>query len=567
VRTGAVKAWNPDVFLGDPDTNLDIEVYALAVSRSRVYVSGDFFSIGGDNRDGLAAVNARTGATTAWNPECDNTVDALAVRGGTVYAGGYFDRIGGRRRHDLAALDARTGRATEWRPRIKSMSNIYDSVDALALSKSRLYVGGEFNRVDGRSRNYAASFDTRDGALTEWNPNAAQGAYFTRVETLAVAGSTVYAGGDFTSIGGKQRNDLAALRARTGAATAWNPGANDVVDALAVSRRSVYVGGDSITSIGGRTRDRLAAISVDTGTPTAWNPGANGAVDSLAVSGQTLYAGGNFTRIGARPRARLAAFALRSGATTGWRPTANGPVYTLASGEKTLYLGGVFTEVGGVQREHIAAVTAGAGSITSWNPAANRSVYALAVSRSLVYVGGVFTTVGGRHRDYIAALGARTGTPTPWNVHASYADCRSGGSFCPDFRPGVYAMVVSGRTLYVGGSFDKIGHRDRGYLAALRTRSGVAVHWDPEPDGPVLALAVSKSIVYTGGEFSMISGHFLSSEGGIAALRASTGAKVRWNVEVSDEVNSLAVTGSHVYIGGGSPGLDGFALMTRPPSR
>jgi hypothetical protein len=63
------------------------------------------------------------------------------------------------------------------------------------------------------------------------------------VYALAVSGRTVYAGGNFSSIGGKRRHHLAAVDGRTGNATAWNPGANGVVWALAVAGQTVYAGG------------------------------------------------------------------------------------------------------------------------------------------------------------------------------------------------------------------------------------------------------------------------------------------------------------------------------------
>jgi hypothetical protein len=56
----------------------------------------------------------------------------------------------------------------------------------------------------------------------------------------------VYAGGAFSTIGSTptKRNYLAALNSTTGAVTSWDPNANSLVRALAVSGSTVYAGGD-----------------------------------------------------------------------------------------------------------------------------------------------------------------------------------------------------------------------------------------------------------------------------------------------------------------------------------
>ena len=95
-----------------------------------MYVGGYFTRIGGQARSGIAALDASSGRASAWNPHAqpaDSGVGALAVSGSTVYAGGKFQRIGGQARNGLAALDAATGRAiplharacparSRWRP-------------------------------------------------------------------------------------------------------------------------------------------------------------------------------------------------------------------------------------------------------------------------------------------------------------------------------------------------------------------------------------------------------------------------------------------------------------------
>ena len=118
----------------------------------------------------------------------------------------------------------------------------------------------------------------------------------------------MYAGGWFHTIGGQTRNLIAALDVETGLAITWNPNANNIIRALAVSGMTVYAGGN-LTSIGGKTRRGIAALDAPTGLAIAWNPNANGgSVYALVVSGKTVYAGGSFTTIGGQLRGGFAQF-------------------------------------------------------------------------------------------------------------------------------------------------------------------------------------------------------------------------------------------------------------------
>src|SRR5207244_4128438 len=127
---------------------------------------------------------------------------------------------------------------------------------------------------------------------TDWDPNANYD-----VVALAVSGTTVYAGGVFSAVGGQTRERIAALDATTGLATTWNPDAIAEVYALAVSGSTVYAGGAfyiphdpevNPPSIGGAFRNYIAALDATTGYATGWAPDANGLVTTLAVSGSTV---------------------------------------------------------------------------------------------------------------------------------------------------------------------------------------------------------------------------------------------------------------------------------------
>src|SRR4029434_7325267 len=64
----------------------------------------------GVGRENLAALSATTGAVvTTWNPGANRSVQALAASSDRLYVGGKFTRIGGAARAKLAALSATTG--------------------------------------------------------------------------------------------------------------------------------------------------------------------------------------------------------------------------------------------------------------------------------------------------------------------------------------------------------------------------------------------------------------------------------------------------------------------------
>ena len=510
--TGRVRATFPNV-------NGTINVIA-ADGSGGWYIGGAFSRVNNFVRNGLAHIKSDGTLDGAWNPNANGTVNALAVVGTTVYAGGDFTSIEisfiRTTRNRLAAITA-DRQLTTWDP------NANGTVSALAVSGTTVYAGGDFTTIGGTPRNYLAAIGT-DGTLdTAWNPIANAAVY-----DLELIGATVYAGGDFTTIGGTTRNYLAAIGTDGTLDTAWNPNADSYVHVLAVSGTNIYAGG-GFNAIGGTTRNHLAAIG-NNGVLTDWNPNADGWVSSLAVSGTTVYAGGDFTTIGGTARNRLAALATTSGAVTAWDPSANDSVHALAVSGTTVYAGGDFNILGGRSRYNLAAIAAD-GVLTDWNPNADGWVLSLAVSGTTVYAGGDFWNIGDTERRGLAAIGT-DGTLAAWN---------------PDVNNRVYALAVSESTLYAGGYFSQIGGTARNCLAAFDTTSGALTTWNPDANDTVRALTLDGPTLYAGGDFSQIG---TTARSRLAAFDTTNGALTTWGPSADGIVNALAVSGTTVYAGG-----------------
>jgi hypothetical protein len=406
--TGSATEWNPDA---------GAQVNALALGGSAVYVGGAFLDIGGQPRSRIAALDAVTGAATAWDPSASGVVYDVAASASAVAAGGIFQIMGGVARANIAALDATTGAVTAWNPGANS------GVEALAVSGSTVYAGGSFTSIGGQPRNRIAALDATSGLATSWNPNSDD-----VVRELEVSGAVVFAGGSFGSIGGQPRTLLAALDRVSGAATSWVAGFLGgvnlkSVDALAVAGTTVYAGGEFTMSGGTVILKNVAAFDGGTGAPTGWLPdqATPAPVRALEVSGSTVYLGGSFATVGTEPRAGIAAVDAVTGSVTAWNPAASpGVVNALALGGSTVYAGGSFTAIGGAPRAAIAAIDAGSGLATLWNPILDTAfgfpvVYALALTSSTVYAGGAFGGAGGMPHIGIAAIQAdATAVPDGW---------------------------------------------------------------------------------------------------------------------------------------------------------
>ncbi len=384
--TGIPTAWTPS------PSGL---VESIIPVGSKLYVGGSFDRIGGRANPVLAELDTVTGMATAWNPRPNSEVKAIHVAGDRVYAGGRFTSLGGQKRRGIAALDVSSGAISSWN------LDLDGGVSALALSGSTLYLAGDFTTVNGQPRNNGAAVDAPTGALLPWNPTF-PGQPLGRVLGLVPSGSVVYA---FDVFGFSR-----ALDAISGAATAWNASVNGQVIALAVAGSAVYIGGE-FTSAGGELRRHIAALDAVTGRATSWNPDASciplqftPCFEALAVDASKVYVIGGFVSIGGQARTGLVALDISTGAATNWAPTRAISPGSLAVSGTTVYAAGLIVNGSAGQLGELVAIDTLSGTTSAFNPVADNLLTKVVAASGLVVVMGDFSVISGEARTYFAVF-------------------------------------------------------------------------------------------------------------------------------------------------------------------
>src|SRR5262249_45641668 len=159
-----------------------------------------------------------------------------------------------------------------------------------------IFAAGQFLFIAGTSRHGLAELDPTTGGATPWDPALHGGG----VSALALSGTKLFVGGAFTAVGPNARAGIAAVHIRPGHAPPRNPSPDGPVNALAVDGAgSVVYAGGSFLGIGGAARRGVAALDATSALATNWNALCDGRVKSLSLAGNVLVLGGIFTSVGA----------------------------------------------------------------------------------------------------------------------------------------------------------------------------------------------------------------------------------------------------------------------------
>lgn len=286
-------------------TGVNGVVFDAVLDGGYLYIVGGFESYKGTTRNGIAKVSATDASVdstfdsaTAFNSESE-LPQRIAISGSYLYVIGSFFTYKGTSRGSIVQIsktDASLGSYF-------SGTGFNISADCLTVDGTDLYVAGAFDTYTNTpGLTGLAKFDLTSGSLVTdgWNTGL-----FTEIPTkypqsILCVGNYLYLGGNFTTYKGTTRNGIVKVSKSSAAlGSAFDPstGFNNEPIALASDGSSLYAGG-TFTSYNGTSAVRVAKLSLsDASLDSSFSTeaGANSTVRTIALDGSSVYLGGSFT--------------------------------------------------------------------------------------------------------------------------------------------------------------------------------------------------------------------------------------------------------------------------------
>ena len=247
-------AWHSSLAApGDVDLSFDAgsgvngTVNAVVLqSDGKVLVGGDFTTVRGAFRNGIARLNADGSVDGTLDPGtgANGSVSCLALQAdGKVLVGGAFGTVNGVSRSCIARLNADRSVDNTFNPG----TGVNGSVNSLVLQPDgKVLVGGGFTDINGVSRNYIARLHPDGSVDSAFNPGT--GANDTVCPVVLQPDGRVLIGGWFGSLDGVSRNHIARLNTDGSVDGTFNPGtgADSIVYSLALQPDGKVLAGGGV---------------------------------------------------------------------------------------------------------------------------------------------------------------------------------------------------------------------------------------------------------------------------------------------------------------------------------
>lgn len=278
-----------------------------------------------------------------------------------------------------------------------------------------------------------------------------------------------------------------------------------------------------------------AGLSAQSVTPDMGTWISNGTVYDIKADNEFTYIGGSFSHIGPNTGG-AAMFSTNIDQPDLSFPNVNGTVHVIIpDGSGGWYIGGEFTQVDSAVRSRLARINSD-GSVHPWTgPSSVGFVYAMALHENNLIFGGTFQVVGDQIRNNIASASTITGELNE--------------DFNPNANGTVRTLKVHNGDLFVGGVFFNIGGQLRRGIAKLNPVTGVAdADWNANlnTQSGINTMAIDGNHLYIGGNYFI----------GITRTRLSRldiadgTIDAAWTTDADNTIHAIVISGEHLYIGG-----------------
>lgn len=420
--------------------NTDRLIRDLLLKDSSLYIAGYFNRINGISRDRIAEYNIKSNSITAFEFDISGGVEALALRGNSLFIGGSLSSISGNSQYFLSEIDLQSDTVTAWNANfVRDFTG--GRVNDIAFTDSTMIVAGLFDSLLSDARNNVAEIRLRDTSLTSFSPSPNEEVYSISVNQPQ---DIVFIGGEYTAIGGVERNFLVGLDPATGQPTDWKPAVDRRVYGLALKDSSLILAGN-FNTVMGVPRRYFASLNVNTLAVDTLSPNFSSFISDFQFVGDTLFMGGSFTTINSVSHRYIAAIDWSTKALLAWNPRPSRNIRQLATDSKSLFAIGSFTNVGSfpstVNRDGIVEFDVSNLTVSAWSPTTNGQVYDIEVNDTAIYIAGSFTDVNSNSRDYFASFNKSSKLLNPLSLNVNNT---------------IFHISKFDNTLFLGGNFTNI---------------------------------------------------------------------------------------------------------------
>lgn len=462
----------------------------------KILISGMFTEYNGTAINGLALLNSDGTLDSGFNPNLGfggNSPSTIALSGdGGFLLGGYFTTYNGTSLNGgFLKVDQTGALATTFMANTSVMFAFTPSV-VLKQADDKIIIAGNFNLVDGVSKNYIARFNT-DGSLDTTFNNGGVGPNGSVQAVSIQPNGKILIGGYFMSYNGTSRQGIARLNTDGTLDTTFTPGTGftsngmiaNIYSLETLSTGKILVGGASFSNFDGNavTNKNLIRLNADGTFDNTFNPTGVGVNTNMVVGvniireqadGKIIIGGGfsSYNGTNANGLLRLNAdgtvdtsFTQSWGAGAGLNMGGTARFLIIQPNDNKIIVAGTLSSYNGTSRTNILRLNTDGTLDTSFNAGtAGTLSWPMLATDGKLLIPGTFTSFNGTTINRLVRLN------TDGTVDTSFTPGSTGasGTFSPSAPARIsHVLEQTDGKLLVVGNFSSYNGTARNVIVRL----------------------------------------------------------------------------------------------------